>query len=449
MANSAPLAILVLNQDWFVQTLRDRGHRVVSAGWISENLDVRYKFPSTPIKEVFAKLPTGFVPDRILYLDDSGPLAVTGLGEIDIPTVFYSVDAHHHSWWHSCFCAVFDKTLVAQKNYIESLSEYSDGVEWLPLWAPIQVEPASQLDIDVCFRGNLDPHLHPKRAKFFEELGRLTNLDAKTGRYVEAFPRSKIVVNQSVKDDLNFRVFEAMMCGTLLLTPRMDNGLLELFEDGVHLVTYEDGNACDAAEKCNYFLEHEQERAKIAAAGRARVCQKHTEAARAVELEQYLQSVRITERPLRCFGEGSAYYTSSSTIRRVSDVMADRLLDEAAQMLIRSAERREIITNAFMTSVHFCKYEYELGGQHQKAIELMRSLLAQLPDQILLGLSLIESLLRADRRTEALEVARQFGGNEEQLLSQVDQTLAPFRAEIVNQLQAAEEKRSQRRNQGS
>ena len=444
MAENERLAILVLNQDWFVNELRELGHRVVSAGWVSESLDIYFKFPSTPIKEVLAMLPSGFKPQRLLYLDDSGPLAVTGLAEIDIPTLFYSVDAHHHSWWHSCFCAVFDKTLVAQKNYIQSLSEYCSGIEWLPLWAPIKIEPAETPTIDVCFRGNLDPDLHPKRAKFFGELGQLTNLDAKTGRYAESFPRSKIVVNQSVKDDLNFRVFEAMMCGALLITPRMNNGLLELFQEDVHLVTYEDGNAQEAAAKCNYYLEHEEERARIAAAGREAVCKEHTMMARATFLEQRLRDTKVTPRPYRYFGEGSAVYTSSTTVRRISNILADRLLDQAAKLLIQSASKKEINNNAFMTSVHFCKYEYEHRGKAEQAIEFIKTIYGFFPDTLLVGLSVIESLLTAGRRGEALEIARHFGPNEQELINMAGPTLAPFRREIVQQLDQAKVRRDNR-----
>jgi len=46
--------------------------------------------------------------------------------------------------------------------------------------------------------------------------------------------RCKIVLNLPLADDLNFRTFEAMSCGALLLTPKIANGQEVLFREGVH-----------------------------------------------------------------------------------------------------------------------------------------------------------------------------------------------------------------------
>jgi spore maturation protein CgeB len=51
-------------------------------------------------------------------------------------------------------------------------------------------------------------------------------------------------------------------------------------------VTY--SSAEEAAEKIRYYLEHEDERASIAAAGHARTLAEHTYAHRMRELEQIL-----------------------------------------------------------------------------------------------------------------------------------------------------------------
>jgi spore maturation protein CgeB len=83
----------------------------------------------------------------------------------------------------------------------------------------------------------------------------------------------------------NMRLYEATGVGTLLLTDVKQN-LHELFEPEVELVTY--SSAEEAAEKIRYYLEHEDERASIAAAGQARTLAEHTYAHRMRELEQIL-----------------------------------------------------------------------------------------------------------------------------------------------------------------
>ena len=52
------------------------------------------------------------------------------------------------------------------------------------------------------------------------------------------------------------------------------NGQAELFRDGIHLATYQDGD--DLLDKAAYYLKHEALRERIAAAGLAEATEKHT-----------------------------------------------------------------------------------------------------------------------------------------------------------------------------
>src|SRR5262249_38014981 len=71
------------------------------------------------------------------------------------------------------------------------------------------------------------------------------------------------------------RVFEALACGSLLLTNDLaDNGQAELFTDGIHLDTYHDVE--DLLDKLAYYLRHDDIRGKIENAGRQEVLVKHT-----------------------------------------------------------------------------------------------------------------------------------------------------------------------------
>lgn len=87
------------------------------------------------------------------------------------------------------------------------------------------------------------------------------------------FSQSRVVFNISIKDDLNMRVFEALSTGSFLLTNYIPT-LGELFEDGKHLVTYK--TLDEMIEKTKYYLEHEDEREKIALAGYDEFTSKHT-----------------------------------------------------------------------------------------------------------------------------------------------------------------------------
>jgi hypothetical protein len=63
-----------------------------------------------------------------------------------------------------------------------------------------------------------------------------------SGGYRELFNRSLMVLNQSAANDVNFRTFQAMACGALLIGERIGNGFNDLFQDRTHCALYDRGN---------------------------------------------------------------------------------------------------------------------------------------------------------------------------------------------------------------
>ena len=95
------------------------------------------------------------------------------------------------------------------------------------------------------------------------------------------FSQSKIIVNESIQDDLNMRVFESLACKRLLLTEDIP-AVRDHFEDGKHLVLFKTHD--EAVEKAKYYLAHDEERNAIAEAGYKEFLEKHTYAHRANEI---------------------------------------------------------------------------------------------------------------------------------------------------------------------
>ena len=79
----------------------------------------------------------------------------------------------------------------------------------------------------------------------------------------------------------NMRLYEATGVGALLITEAAPN-LADIFEPGREVVTY-DGPE-DLVEKARHYLEHDDERRAIAAAGQARTLREHTYDRRVREL---------------------------------------------------------------------------------------------------------------------------------------------------------------------
>jgi hypothetical protein len=288
------MKILIFNQNWFADELRSLGHEVVTCGF-EAHLEFQIPRRMNNISDVIANI-GGASPDAIIWHDNSMPvLLMSGMDTCAIPTILYSVDTHHHHNIHSFVAPLFDHIFVAQKDYLSVFAESGTPTTWLPLWAPRFVESKTEKRFPATFVGNLIPELNPRRVAFFEALKLKIPIHIAHGNYWEIFPYAEIVVNQTVKGDLNFRVFEAMMCGATLLTERSPNGLFDLFEEGTHLVSYQPDNVEDAAAKVAELMGNPERMHAIAQEGRKHILDHHTAVHRAKTIESLCAT--IVKRP--------------------------------------------------------------------------------------------------------------------------------------------------------
>jgi hypothetical protein len=217
------------------------------------------------------------------------------------PGLYWASDTHLGYEYRKEKAKQFDWVMVAQRPAVEQFK--ADGVPWVE-WMPHAVEPdvynplgtytrtpelreaaraATTLpSYDVAFVGYLT---FPARIDFLDAVYKGLAAQGRTywhaSRFFEdaarIFTRARVVLNHAVRGDVNMRVFEALATRSLLVTPDVP-GLTDLFTDGVHLVTYKDGDVADALAKLEYYTDdaHADERERIAAAGYAEVLAKHT-----------------------------------------------------------------------------------------------------------------------------------------------------------------------------
>lgn len=98
------------------------------------------------------------------------------------------------------------------------------------------------------------------------------------------FNRSRINLNMTIKPiqtGLPLRIFDIMGCGGFCMTNYQEE-LDDLFEIGVDLEAY--GSMEELVDKCAYYLEHEDERMKIAGNGYRKVSELHTYRLRMLEM---------------------------------------------------------------------------------------------------------------------------------------------------------------------
>ena len=239
---------------------------------------------------------TGEEPFAVVYADRSIAPPLAGVERYPCLTVFHCIDTHIHSWY-PLYAQGFDICLVSLKDHLNRFTPRlkESRLLWFP---PIVMNEDVPLDMekewDLLFVGKVDPELTPARMKFLEKVAELVpGLHVTQGAYRNLFPKARVVLNIAERGDLNFRVFEALACGACLLTPRIEQGLFDLFEEGVHLVSYEPDDAQDLMEKLNMLLGDELLRQRIARQGNDLIEKKHRIIHRATTLHNTITEMNV------------------------------------------------------------------------------------------------------------------------------------------------------------
>jgi glycosyltransferase involved in cell wall biosynthesis len=205
-------------------------------------------------------------PDFVLAIDFGTHFIL----DIDYhPKAIWLIDTHLSLICDETMVKSFDIIFVAQKEDYEKLKKKFRYVYWLPLAGDPEYHGKKNLNkiYDIGFVGGLGMG---NRKKFLLNLKReypnsfIGPADCK--KIGEIYSQSKIIINYSIKNDINMRIFEALMSGSMLITNRIkNNGFNELFEENKDLVVFDSWK--DLKEKIDYYLKNEEEREKIALSG--------------------------------------------------------------------------------------------------------------------------------------------------------------------------------------
>ncbi len=185
-----------------------------------------------------------------------------------------------------------DFPFVAQKKAQELFSKEGVKATWLPhAFEPSVYQPgvwdgkkwlkaAPKKRYDIGFVGHLQDQKNHLGFSRIDALDRgykhSKDIMWKRAFFEDAasvYNESKIILNCTIGDDIPMRWFEVMGCKGFLLTNSVPSGS-DLFKPGVHYATF--GSLKEMDEKIDYYLDHPEEREKIAEAGYKEVQAKHT-----------------------------------------------------------------------------------------------------------------------------------------------------------------------------
>jgi len=244
------------------------------------------------------------------------------------------------------------------------------------------------------------------------------------------------VINQAVKDDINFRVFEAMTSGAMLLTPGNTAELTNIFDVGRDLVTYEADNAKDAGEKIKYYLAHEDQRAEIARRGCEKVKQLHSAKVRADQLSELLTHLTVGPRKNKYHCSAVAYLNSSRVCRHRIPHICYKMAHTAASNLVRAIDAGEQVSNSYEGTVVLCKFNLDELGLLVDAHEFLLKISDLLPDSSIISLARIESLLMRNELDSAKELANKMSYAPEELIASIPLLMIDVRKKMAEREEA-------------
>ncbi len=282
--------------------------------------------------------------DLYLYLEPMG-LIPQGLEKAPIPTACVISDCHRNLRPRQQLARLFDHVFLYQRNYLRCFVEHpSSNVHWLPYACDTEFfcDLRRLRDLDVAFIGKL-MEAGSDRRRALALIGQKYQVNEQRYYLQSEIPalysRSKIVLNIPLGDDLNFRFFEALSCGALLLTKRLSNGQDELFKEGLHYEAF--STEVEMLSKVDYYLNHSEERQRIAAAGHAEVLSRHDLALRLKGLLEIIQAGHKNAAPIRQLSSQEVINLYASAYERAGRV--DALLGLMAQHRSDRSTRRRLI----------------------------------------------------------------------------------------------------------
>jgi hypothetical protein len=195
------------------------------------------------------------------------------------PCAWWAIDTHLDLDWYRTKGPDFDLIFTAQRDGADQLRRAGiASAQWLPLGCDPEIHRRHDVPktLDLCFVGHL---FQGERTDLLRLIQRRFPNTFVGQRFFDdmakTYSSSRVVFNRSIRNDINMRVFEAVACGSLLLTNDLtENGQSELFRDGVHLAAYRGPE--DLLDKIDFYLRRDALREQIAARGREEALARHT-----------------------------------------------------------------------------------------------------------------------------------------------------------------------------
>jgi len=302
--------------EYIERAIQKLGHSLTSfddrafvlPGRIRQKLNLLQAWDQNRINRKLLSLCSSLRPDLCLILGGHRihPETVKDIKNCGIQTVLWTIDVPLDFQLVQEAAPHYDTVFCGGTEAQEVLAQAGiSHTHWLPFASDPEIHKAEELTpeqkklwgSDLAFVGSFYPH----RALVLEKVsdfnlkiwgpgwnrlspgsplkGRVKDmkLEPEEWRKIYSSVKVNIVIHFQDGQTLSFqaapKVYETMACQGFLLVDNQKD-VMSLFEDGKHLVVYKDVQ--DLREKITYYLQHQEERERIARQGHEEVIEKHT-----------------------------------------------------------------------------------------------------------------------------------------------------------------------------
>lgn len=256
-------------KNWYFRESLCLQRALTKLGYETTIWGLNYETYKTPFEDIEKDHDVIFLIENYPYND-----WVPDLSKSKKLKIFWSIDSHVVLYDHINMCdknkidIVLNSVYGHEKFFINQKSFYFPNAYCDELIYNKNLEKI----YDIGFCGNIN-----NRGEWINEISKKFNFKLDEfvigNDMVDAINSYKIHFNRNISDDLNYRTFETLGCGTFLLT-NYTPGLEELFDIGKDLIVYD--NLEDLENKIKYYLNNEDERNDISKSGFLKVKKEHT-----------------------------------------------------------------------------------------------------------------------------------------------------------------------------
>lgn len=231
-----------------------------------------------------------FRPDLLIQQERLSPRVIAGgLEKMPCPTVFVSVDSHLNLFWHKYYARLFDLVLTPHLSIFNRLPKEERPPQvrrFGPGGYRQRFTNFADRRHDLSFVGLLTEH-RPARTAMVRLLAEKSGLYSPEkllphDQMLGLFMDTRMVPNESIAREVNFRLFEAASCGSLVFCPSVGEDQNAHFEPGLEFETYE--HSLELVDKIRFYRKHLSAAEEIGRAAWLRVRAEHLPEHRAAQL---------------------------------------------------------------------------------------------------------------------------------------------------------------------